>query len=113
AEMVSQARFAFDVLEQDLLNVFYRDETSYNIYATQLLTQYEQLRQQAEATGRYDEFERIYGPPRSPRGRAEAGEAGYIGNPFERAQIIDLGFRGNDNNESGTMTFTRFVQPDP
>lgn len=114
AEMVQQARFAFDVVEQDLLNVFYRDETSYNLYATQLLNQYEQLRQQAEATGSFDEFERIYGPGgRGGRNERGASEAGRIGNPFARAQIIDLGFRGNDSNGKGTLTFTRYIAPEP
>lgn len=104
-ELMQRARFALDALETDLLNVHYRDETSYNVYMSGILNQFEMMRLEAELTGDYTQFELTYGED-DGRGKEES-DSTHIGNPYEKGRLIDLGFTGGTMGSSGGLSFAR------
>lgn len=96
---LANARFAMESLGTDLMNVHYRDETSYNINMRLLLEEFERQRAEAEANGTWGDFERRFGPrkERNPK------DDDYIGNPFDKGVLINLSFTGTPDS----MTFAR------
>jgi prepilin-type N-terminal cleavage/methylation domain-containing protein len=101
AENIQRARFAVDSLRKDSMNVFFRDETSYNIAMTSMIENMEQLRLQAEESGDWSQYDATYGDPSDP----DSVENASIGSPFEKGRIIDLQFKGTDGGELDTLTF--------
>lgn len=99
-ELLQRARYVFDTLDRDLGNIHYRDETSYNFYMSSVLQNYESERMMAELNDDWTQFERRYGP------RDKNSDGAHVGNPFDLAPLIDLGFRGGRND----VTFVR-AQP--
>lgn len=105
-ELMQRARFALDTMETDLLNVHYRDETSYNIYMSGILNQFETMRLEAELSGDYTMFEATYGEDDGRR-KEEGSDTTHIGNPYEKGRLIDLGFTGGTSGDRGSMSFAR------
>lgn len=96
---LANARFAIESVSADLMNVHYRDETSYNINMRLLLEEFERQRSEAQENGTWGDFERRFGP----RDERNPQDDDYIGNPFEKGVLIDLSFNGTEN----TLTFAR------
>lgn len=94
ALMLQQARAVFDALRKDIAAVHYREEDTYNIYMQAVLTEYERARAEAEDRGDWRDFEARYGPSDDRRGGKPQG---WIGNPFEKGQLIDLSFMGEES----------------
>ncbi len=44
SEQIQRARFIVDSLERDINNIFFRDETSYNVQITRLIEEFERIR---------------------------------------------------------------------
>ncbi len=105
-ELMQRARFALDAMETDLLNVHYRDETSYNIYMSGILNQFEMMRLEAEQSGDYTQFELTYGDETHGKSTQE-GNSTHIGNPYDKGRLIDLGFTGGVSGGTGTISFAR------
>ncbi|MCC6547043.1 prepilin-type N-terminal cleavage/methylation domain-containing protein [Candidatus Sumerlaeota bacterium] len=102
SQNIERARFVMDSLRRDTANIFFRDETSYNIAATSLIENMEQLRLQAEESGDWSQFNSVYGDPSDPESEKNAS----IGNPYEKVRVIDLQFVGTDSGDVDTMTFS-------
>ncbi|MBI5154766.1 hypothetical protein HZA57_05970, partial [Candidatus Poribacteria bacterium] len=96
-------RYILDTMEKDVSNIFYRDETSYNVQARQRLEEYQRALLDAEANDSWEDFELRYGPRDDETERPD-GQT-YIGNPFEQGRLIDLQFSGEDSEEQDTITF--------
>ncbi|MDK2971030.1 MAG: hypothetical protein PWP23_785 [Candidatus Sumerlaeota bacterium] len=95
--LLQRSRYVFDSFESDISNLFYRDETSYNVQAREDIQEYQQYYLEADRTGDWDAFEERYGP----RDRDEAdSDPNYVGNPFEKAKLIDLQFVGVSSEDS-------------
>lgn len=105
AEKLSRARFVFDSLERDLNNIFFRDETSYNVSITKMLEEMEERRLQAEETGDWESFYDTYGDPLDDDDDDDGGRPA-IGNPYERGRLIDLQFLGENNEDMDALSFT-------
>ncbi|MCB2154239.1 hypothetical protein KQI84_05085 [bacterium] len=103
AAVLQRTRFIFDTLESDIANLYYMDETSYNIQAEKMIKEYEKERLEAEEDNDWDAFEQKYGPREDDR---EAdNDPNYVGNPFEQVRMIDLQFAGEDREEADGMSF--------
>lgn len=108
-EVLERGRFALDSLDRDMTNIFFRDETSYNVALTNALEMMEQARLRAEESGDFEEFYRMYGRP--------AGEAGdddekpTEGNPYEKGRLIDLQMAGNDGGDLDSISFAALAPP--
>jgi prepilin-type N-terminal cleavage/methylation domain-containing protein len=107
--LLQRSRHVFETFEGDIMNLFYRDETSYNVQAREDIQEYQQYYLEAERTGDWDAFEKRYGP-RDDENEAEK-DPNYVGNPFEKAKLIDLQFVGQDSEDSDgaprdSITFT-------
>lgn len=103
-ELIRRARVVMDAVERDLANVFFRDETSYNVTISRLLEEQERERLVAEAEGDWSRYIELYGDPFSDRQGAR-DEQPSIGDPFERGRLIDIQFQGNDGGDFDSMTF--------
>ncbi len=101
-EIMQRARYAMSSLQRDTTNIFFRDETSYNVTISRLIEQMEAERIRAEETGDWQPFFDMYGDPDDPRTRQDA----VIGNPWERGRIIDLQFQGTPGSDTDTISFS-------
>lgn len=104
--LLQRSRYVFETLENDLMNLFYRDETSYNVQARRSIEEYQQYYLEAERTGNWETFRDRYGPRERRRGENPESDPNYVGNPFEKAKLIDLQFVGQDGDERDSLTFT-------
>lgn len=102
--VLQQARFALDTLERDLTNVFFRDETSYNISISRMIEEMEEQRLVAETNGNWDEFYARYGNPYED----EDDQNPSIGNPWEKGIVIDLQMDGGGGGKTDTLTFAAY-----
>ena len=100
AATLQKTRVALDTFERDIVNLMFRDETSYNVAIAGALSDMEVARLRAEELQDWTEFYALYGNPEKP------DEKGSIGNPMERGRMIDLQFVGKDAAESDSITFT-------
>lgn len=98
---IQRARFVADMIRRDMTNVFFRDETSYNVAITSMIENMEQLRLQAEETGDWAQFNSLYGDPAD----TESVDNASIGDPYDKGRIIDLQFKGADGGDLDTLTF--------
>lgn len=103
SDSMQRARFAMDSIKRDLNNVFFRDETSYNVAITRLLEQMEIERARAEAEGSWTDFERLFGTG-DPDKDEESEPA--IGNPYEKGRMIDLQMVGTNSGESDSLVLS-------
>jgi len=99
SELISRARFALDSVERDTTNIFFRDETSYNIEITRQIEEMEAARLQAEANSSWEDFYTKYGDPNDPE------NTGSVGNPYDQGRIVDLQMAGEDNGKLDSLTF--------
>ena len=102
SQNIERARYVMDSLRRDTANIFFRDETSYNIAATSLIENMEQLRLQAEESGDWSQFNSVYGDPSDP----ESEKTASIGNPYEKVRVIDLQMVGTDSGDLDTLSFS-------
>lgn len=103
--MLQRSRYVFDTFEDDIMSLFYRDETSYNVESREMIQEYQQVRLEAERTGDWDEFERVYGPREGEADEEDRNDPNYIGNPFDKGKLIDLQFVGENHDEIDSITF--------
>jgi prepilin-type N-terminal cleavage/methylation domain-containing protein len=94
--LIQQARFAMDTIGKDIANVFFRDETAYNVALTRLIEEMEAARLQAESTNNWDNFYALYGDP----SKEKKDQNPTIGDPYEKGRIIDLQMEGKKNTLS-------------
>jgi len=87
---IQQARFAMDTISRDIANVFYRDETSYNVAMAKLIEDMEAARLQAEQNNDWESFYALYGDPT----KDEEDQDPTIGDPFKKGRVIDLQMQG-------------------
>lgn len=102
AAVLQRSRFIFDTLESDIANLFYMDETAYNVQAERMLKKYEEDRLEAEEKDDWKSFELKYGPIDK---RKDENDPNYVGNPFEKVRMIDLQFSGEDRAEADGISF--------
>ncbi len=100
-EIMQRARYTMSSLQRDTTNIFFRDETSYNVTISRLIEQMESERIRAEQTGDWQPFFDMYGDPDDPRTR----EAAAVGNPWEQGRVIDLQFQGTPGSNTDTVSF--------
>jgi type II secretory pathway component PulJ len=93
---IQQARFAMDTVGKDVANIFFRDETSYNVAITKLVEDMEAARLLAEESGDWETFYAAYGNPDDD----DEDEKPTIGDPFEKGRIIDLQMQGTKDTLS-------------
>ena len=96
-KIVQRARFAMDTIEGDLTNIFFRDETAYNVTLERQISQMEQSRLQAEQNNDWESFYSNYGNPNDP----DSEDSARIGNPYEKGRLIDVQMQG----KAHSMTF--------
>ncbi len=97
--LLQRGRFAFDTFERDVMNIFYRDEDTYNEHTRDLIEEYQEDLLRAEETGDFEAFNEKYGPS------DDDSSPNNTGNPFEKGKLIDLQFNGEDNGEKDRITF--------
>ncbi|MBI1290400.1 prepilin-type N-terminal cleavage/methylation domain-containing protein [bacterium] len=88
---IQQARFAMDTIGKDIDNIFYRDETSYNVAITKLIEEMEAARLEAEQNNDWEAFYATYGDPNKDDDEQDPS----IGDPFKKGRIIDLQMQGS------------------
>jgi type II secretory pathway pseudopilin PulG len=88
--VIQQARFALDSIGKDITNVYFRDETSYNVAIAEQIEQMEAARLQAEASNDWSNFYAIYGDPNID----DKDESPSVGDPYNNGRIIDLQMEG-------------------
>ncbi|CAN5199294.1 hypothetical protein BH09SUM1_BH09SUM1_24370 [soil metagenome] len=101
ANIMQQARFALDSVENDFSSIYFRDETSYNVAITRMVQDMEQARLQAESQNDYSQFYALYGDPTAD----PKDDKPTIGNPYEKGRLIDLQMQGTDSGESDKVSF--------
>lgn len=108
-EAIQRGRVVFETLERDVANLFFRDETSYNVQIGNMLESMERERLLAEETGNWDNFRALYGDPFKQRDRRRRSrddeEQATLGDPFKRGRLIDLQFQGTDGGDSDSLHF--------
>lgn len=103
AALLQRSRYVFDQFESDIMQLFYRDEDEYNEQARRVLQQYQQALQQYEQTGDEALIE-PYIP--CPEGDEDClNDPSHIGNPYEKATMIDLQLVGESGGETDSITF--------
>lgn len=102
-QILQRGRYIFDSLEQDLLQVYYLPETSYNVKTREVIEQYQLDLLEAEETNDFEAFEKKYGPIDK---KEEKNDPEYVGNPFEEHVLIDLQFFGEDGTDQDIIKFT-------
>lgn len=111
-ELLRRARVVMDTIERDLTNVFFRDETAYNVTISRLLEEQERERLVAEAEGDWSNYTQLYGDPFDDR-RSSRDEDPTIGDPFKRGRLIDVQFQGSNSGDFDTLTFATHQPLDP
>jgi prepilin-type N-terminal cleavage/methylation domain-containing protein len=99
--MIEDARFAMDTIERDITNIFFRDETAYNVAISRLIEEMEMDRLRAEADGNWDSFFQRWGNPDEDR-REQNPE---IGDPYKRGRVIDLQMMASNGSKTDDITF--------
>jgi prepilin-type N-terminal cleavage/methylation domain-containing protein len=102
--LLQRGRYVFDFISNDVANVFYRDENTYNVTAREMIEQYQQALIDAELNNTWHDFERMYGPRDDDRAYDDPS---YVGNPFEKYRLIDLQFEGVDGGMFDRLTLAR------
>lgn len=104
-QMLERSRFAMDSLDRDLTNIFFRDETSYNVTVSNMIQKMEAERLRAEQTGDWTQFEAQFGRLDENEDDDEEGGDPSIGNPYEKGRIIDLQFKAEDGDKLDRLNF--------
>lgn len=99
--MLQKARFALDTFERDVTNIFFRDETAYNVNISHQIERMERERLEAEDTGDWEGFYNNWGNPDDQ----ESADGAQFGNPYERGRIVDMQMTGSNNGDNDTLTF--------
>ena len=104
--LLQRGRIVMETMGRDITNLYFRDETSYNVAISRVLQDMERERLRAEEEGNWDNFTSLYGDPFSdPNQRKRDNENPTIGDPFKRGKLIDLQFRGDNAGETDTISF--------
>lgn len=98
SQIVDRARFVFDTLERDILSVYFRLETEYNITMRGKINELDRDLQQAMDLGDEDRLRR-YTDEEAP---------GYIGNPYEYGMLLDLQMVGEPKSDDSRLTFAAY-----
>ena len=102
-KMLERARFTMDTFEKDIQNIYFRDETSYNVNMARMIEEMEMDRLRAEAQGNWENFYNKYGNPYEDEDEQDPA----VGNPYERGRMIDLQVVAQEGGETDEMTFAR------
>lgn len=105
-EMLERSRFVMDTLDRDFTNIFFRDETAYNVTVSNMIEKMEQERLRAEETGDWTQFEAQFGRIHDDGKKKKEDEADpTVGNPYEKGRIIDLQFKAQDAGKTDKINF--------
>ena len=106
-EMLERSRFVMDSLDRDFTNIFFRDETAYNVTVSNMIEKMEQERLRAEETGDWTQFEAQFGKVDDSHrdSKDEENADPSIGNPYEKGRIIDLQFKAQDGGKTDKINF--------
>jgi prepilin-type N-terminal cleavage/methylation domain-containing protein len=100
-KMLERARFAMDTFERDISNIFFRDETSYNVFMSRMIEEMELDRLRAEADNNWDAFYAKWGDPNEDDDEVKPA----IGDPYEKGRMIDLQMFAKDAGETDEISF--------
>lgn len=98
SQIVDRARFVFDTLERDILSVYFRLETEYNITMRARINELDRDLQQAMDLGDEDRLLRY----------TDMDSPGYVGNPYEYGMLIDLQMVGEPKSDDSRLTFAAY-----
>lgn len=108
-DTLQRARVVMDTFTRDLNNVFFRDETSYNVTISRLLEEQERERLRAEAEGDWTNFINLYGDPFGDgTRRRDREEDPSVGDPFRRGRLIDVQFKGTEGEDFDSVSFATY-----
>lgn len=108
-EMLQRARVVGDTMDRDLSNIFFRDETSYNITISRLLEEQERERLRAETEGDWSNYITLYGDPFDDRDTRRGRDEGpSVGDPFQRGRLIDVQLMGTEGEHFDTLSFATY-----
>lgn len=98
SQIVDRARFVFDTLERDILSVYFRLETDYNITMRAKINELDRDLQQAMDLGDEDRLRRY----------TDEDTPGYVGNPYEYGMLLDLQMVGEPKSDDARLTFAAY-----
>lgn len=108
AAVIQRGRYVMDMLEQDVMRLFYRDEDQYNVQSRKVIEEYEMTRAQLESnrasSADWERFQNRYFCQEENEADC-LKDPNYVGNPFDKGKLIDLQFVGEDHGDTDKITF--------